>query len=139
MLDEEAAELLDEQSGKLNSGAHKVGEKRKSTCGYHGGGPDEVTRSVEASSGGASRFFYCTKASKKDKGEGNTHPTPKNTKLMRWLVKLITPPGGIVLDPFAGSGSTGVACMREGFYFVGMEQSDEYAKIALARLSREDR
>lgn len=86
--------------------------------------------------GTAARFFYCSKASKKDRGEGNGHPTVKSTELMRWLCRLITPAGGVVLDPFAGSGSTGVACLREGFRFVGVEQSVEYARVARERLKK---
>jgi site-specific DNA-methyltransferase (adenine-specific) len=73
------------------------------------------------------------KASKKDRGEGNVHPTVKPTDLMAWLVRLVTPPGGTVLDPFAGSGSTLVAAKREGFYFVGIERESEYMEIIEAR------
>lgn len=107
------------------------------------------------------RFFYCAKASKADREHGleafpilaagglsgrndgslgsvtmraNTHPTVKPNALMRYLVRLVTPGGGIVLDIFAGSGSTGVAAKQEGFYFVGFEQSAEYAAIANARI-----
>jgi site-specific DNA-methyltransferase (adenine-specific) len=68
-------------------------------------------------------------------GRRNFHPTVKPVALMRWLVRLVTPPGGIVLDPFAGSGSTGVAALAEGFRFLGIEQSAEYAEIARARLT----
>ena len=64
----------------------------------------------------------------------NTHPTVKPTSLMRWLVKLVTPPGGLVLDPFMGSGSTGKACMLEGFRFYGIEQDADYLKIARRRI-----
>lgn len=67
-------------------------------------------------------------------GRRNTHPTVKSTELMRWLCRLITPPGGIVLDMFAGSGSTGVACSAEGFRFIGIELSAEYVEIARARI-----
>jgi DNA modification methylase len=84
--------------------------------------------------GSAARFFYCAKASKKDRGEGNTHPTVKPTALMRYLCRLVTPPGGLVLDPFSGSGSTGKAAIAEGFRFVGIELSPEYAAIAEARI-----
>lgn len=73
------------------------------------------------------------------KGRANTHPTVKSIELMRWLCRLITPPQGIVLDPFCGSGSTGVACLREGFSFVGCEQSEEYVAIATARLEAEEK
>ncbi len=68
-------------------------------------------------------------------GARNTHPTVKSIALMRWLCRLITPAGGTILDPFAGSGSTGVAALAEGFAFIGCEQSPEYAEIAAARLS----
>jgi DNA methylase len=67
-------------------------------------------------------------------GRRNTHPTVKPTALMRYLVRLVTPPGGVVLDPFMGSGSTGRACALEGFDFVGMELSPEYTQIAAARI-----
>lgn len=85
--------------------------------------------------GSAARFFYCAKASKRDRGEGNTHPTVKPTDLMRYLCRLVTPPGGVVLDPFMGSGSTGKAAMLEGFRFIGCELSPEYLEIARARIA----
>lgn len=84
--------------------------------------------------GSAARFFYCAKASKADRGEGNAHPTVKPTALMRYLCRLVTPPGGIVLDPFAGSGSTGKGAVLEGFNFIGIELDAEYAEIARARI-----
>ena len=86
------------------------------------------------------RFKYQSKASKKDRNEGlpedqpSTHPTVKPTKLMQYLVRLVTPKGGTVLDPFMGSGSTGKACKLEGFDFVGIELDPEYCKIAEARI-----
>ena len=83
----------------------------------------------------ASRFFYCAKASKKDRGEGNNHPTVKPTDLMRYLCRLVTPPGGVVLDPFTGSGSTGKAALLEGFQFIGIEREQEYIEIASARIN----
>jgi site-specific DNA-methyltransferase (adenine-specific) len=86
--------------------------------------------------GSASRFFYCAKASRKERGKDNKHPTVKPLKLMRYLVKLVTPPGGIVLDPFAGSGTTGVACVKEGFDFVGIEMDEEHAETAKRRIKR---
>lgn len=106
--------------------------------------------------GGASRFFtrfdpdptdpgflYASKASKRDRNSGlpegmrNTHPTVKPTKVMEWLVKLITPPGGTVLDPFTGSGTTGVAATRNGFNFVGTDLDRDYLTIAKARIQAE--
>lgn len=122
--------------------------------------------------GSAARFFYCAKASKRDRDEGlesheakmmgfsngaqlheegydkgqgiglnrvvarkNNHPTVKPTDLMRYLCRLVTPPGGTVLDPFMGSGSTGKAAMLEGFRFIGCELSPEYLEIAEARIA----
>lgn len=82
----------------------------------------------------ASRLIYCAKASKADRGEGNNHPTVKPTDLMRYLCRLVTPPGGLVLDPFTGSGSTGKAALLEGFRFIGFELSAEYAEIARRRM-----
>ena len=85
-------------------------------------------------SGSAARFFYCAKASKSDRGESNGHPTVKPTELMRYLVRLVTQPGGTVLDPFCGSGSTGKAAVLEGFGFIGIEREAEYVAIAEARI-----
>lgn len=88
----------------------------------------------ESGSGSAARFFYCAKASKKDRGDGNKHPTVKPTELMRYLCRLVTPKNGIVLDPFMGSGSTGKAAVIEGFNFIGIELDEEYFKIAKERI-----
>jgi len=89
--------------------------------------------------GGASRFFYQAKVSKKERNMGvedkNIHPTVKPVSLMTYLVRLITPPNGIVLDPFMGSGSTGIASNLEGFNFIGMEMDEEYFKIAETRIN----
>lgn len=85
--------------------------------------------------GDAARFFYCAKANKKDRGEGNNHPTVKPTDLMRYLCRLVTPPNGTVLDPFMGSGSTGKACMLEGFDFIGVEMEREYYEQARRRIT----
>lgn len=94
--------------------------------GYHPGFAD--------TSGSAARFFYCAKASRSDRQEGNDHPTVKPTALMAWLARLVTPPGGLVLDPFMGSGSTGKACHNEGFRFVGVERDPDYFAMAVARI-----
>lgn len=82
----------------------------------------------------AARFFYSAKASKADRGEGNTHPTVKPSDLMAYVCRLVTPPGGLILDPFMGSGSTGVGALREGFRFAGIELDASYLEIARARL-----
>lgn len=85
------------------------------------------------------RFGYYPKSSRRDRGGPggliqNDHPTVKGLALMRWLCRLVTPPGGVVLDPFAGSGSTGVAALSEGFRFLGVEREANYAETARARL-----
>ena len=87
----------------------------------------------------AARFFYCAKASRSDRGDGNSHPTVKPTALMAYLCRLVTPPGGTVLDPFTGSGSTGVAALREGLRFVGIEAQAAYLEIARRRIAIEER
>lgn len=141
----------------LNGGAYKAGERSEGTgaslrasIGRGGIGeyqqprgrfPANVILDEEAAAqvGDPSRFFYCAKASKKDRTAGgqveNRHPTVKPTELMRWLVRLCaTPTGGLVLDPFAGSGSTGVACVLEGRSFLGIELEPESAETARARI-----
>jgi hypothetical protein len=85
--------------------------------------------------GTAARFFYTAKASRSERGEGNTHPTVKPLSLMRWLVRLVCPPGGIVLDPFLGSGTTALACRQEGRECVGIERDPAYFAIAERRLA----
>lgn len=82
--------------------------------------------------GTAARFFYCAKAGKAERA-GSTHPTVKPLALMRWLVRLVTPAGGLVLDPFCGSGSTLVAAVREGFRAVGIDSDAEPGSCATAR------
>ena len=84
--------------------------------------------------GSAARFFYCAKTSKEDRGQGNNHPTVKPCDLMRYLCRLVTPPGGLVFDPFTGSGSTGKAAVLEGFSFIGCDMTPEYVDIARARI-----
>ena len=133
VLDEEAAAELDAQTGESTS---RIGKPR---AGASGDGWGMTKTGAEyADSGGASRFFYTAKASSAEReledGSRSTHPTVKPTDLMRWLVRLVTPPGGVVLDPFMGSGSTGVACAEEGFRFIGIEREPEYHAIAVKRL-----
>jgi site-specific DNA-methyltransferase (adenine-specific) len=86
------------------------------------------------SGGSAARFFYCAKATTEERGDGNNHPTVKPVSLMCWLVRLVTPKGGTVLDPFMGSGSTALACDAEQFNFIGCELSADYAAIAERRI-----
>lgn len=98
-------------------------------------GSDEVLAVFPGAAGGsAARFFYCAKASKTDRGTDNSHPTVKPTELMRYLVRLVTPLGGTVFDPFMGSGSTGKAAVLEGFHFLGIEQDPSYFNIATERI-----
>ena len=99
----------------------------------------DVVSLRDAGTGSAARFFYCAKASKSDRGESNGHPTVKPTELMRYLVRLVTQPGGTVLDPFTGSGSTGKAAVLEGFEFIGIEREAEYVAIAEARIAEAQR
>jgi site-specific DNA-methyltransferase (adenine-specific) len=88
---------------------------------------------------GASRFFYVAKASRSERTHGgkveNNHPTVKPIKLMRYLCRLITPPGGTVLDPFAGSGTTLIAAVEEGFSVIGIEREPEYCEIIRKRMA----
>lgn len=86
--------------------------------------------------GTAARFFYCAKAGKSERGADNTHPTVKPLALMRWLVRLITPPGGLILDPFAGSGTTGVAAALEGRRCILIEKEPTYAAICRERIAK---
>jgi hypothetical protein len=103
--------------------------------GYSGGDRKQRgERTEQGDSGSAARFFYCAKATTEERGEGNNHPTVKPVALMRWLVRLVTPKGGTVLDPFTGSGSTALACDAEQFNFIGCELSAEYAEIARNRI-----
>jgi DNA modification methylase len=137
IFDEDTAGLLDEQSGKvrITSGMKKVG-----SFSFAPGQKTQPAKLIQGkeTKGGASRFFYVARASKRDRNEGldnsNAHPTVKPTDLMRYLIKLITPPGGTVLDPFTGSGSTGKAAILEGFDFIGIELTEDYWPIIEGRL-----
>ena len=109
-------------------------ERGNGVC-YGKYGPTNEHRKRDESSTSAARFFYCAKATKADRGEGNDHISVKPNALMRYLVRLICPPGGAVIDPFMGSGSTGVACMQEGMRFTGIELDPHYCEIAERRIS----
>jgi hypothetical protein len=85
-------------------------------------------------SGSAARFFYCAKSSRRERGADNDHPTVKPLKLMRYLCRLVTPPGGMVLDPYCGSGTTGMAAVLEGFRFTGCELDARHAEVASRRI-----
>lgn len=95
-----------------------------------------VTANYPGGDRSAARFFYCAKASSSERGEGNSHPTVKPLSLMRYLCRLITPPGGTVLDPFGGSGTTALAAREEGFSSILIEQEESYCQIITARLGK---
>lgn len=169
LLDECAAEMLDEQSG-VREGGHNP---KKGNKGIFGHADKYQGNNFRDKPGGASRFFYVAKASKRERNAGlegmpdtksktmmrsvsgsgkknfeggfqdhitkNNHPTVKPIKLMEYLCRLITPPNGIILDPFMGSGSTGVAAKRLGFKFIGIEMNAEYLEIAKRRIEHERR
>lgn len=165
MFDKEAAEMLDEQSGILKSGELKNYLIPGASSNNHlTGKKARIINISTASIGGVSRFFYCAKASKRERNAGlegmpaqitndgrqteidnayqrgitkrqNHHPTVKPIKLMEYLCKLVTPPNGIILDPFMGSGSTGIAAKNLSFDFIGMEYEKEYWEIAQKRIN----
>jgi hypothetical protein len=153
------------ESGSRRAGKHRVAGGQ----GRYGEFAVGELPEIVGDSGSAARFFYCAKASKRDREDGldgvahgkagvgderpsggsnermnkgavaprsNTHPTVKPTDLMRYLCRLVTPPNGVVLDPFAGSGSTGRGAVLEGFRFVGIEREAEYAEIARRRIAK---
>lgn len=162
LLDEQASFMLDEQSGHLLGAGNKIGTPKKSKTFF--AEDRTQTNMKYDNGGGASRFFYCAKTSKSERNAGlegmpevdfsggggtnhakadaygsrksgiNHHPTVKPIKLMEYLIKLVTPPQGTVLDPFMGSGSTGVACKNLGFDFIGIEMNEEYMEIAKKRI-----
>jgi DNA modification methylase len=146
-LDQAAAALLDQQSGELGSGVMRAGTVRAGEFGYSGGGAGAVATNHDTygDTGGASRFFYVAKPrnAERDRGVehlagGNEHPTVKPVELMRWLLRLVTPIGddgpGLVLDPFLGSGTTGMAARLEGIPFVGIEREAEHVATAVRRI-----
>jgi hypothetical protein len=130
--------MLDEQSGTLTSG--NIDGTYNNTImaqpdGIRNGKP--IHLQYHGDSGGASRFFYCAKASRGERGHGNTHPTVKPLKLLEWLCRLTaTPTGGVVLDPFLGSGTTALACLNTGRRCIGIEKDAGYCRIAIRRLKQ---
>jgi DNA modification methylase len=175
LLDEAAAAELDRQSGELTSGTftrRKTRYKGDDGNKFTGATDDhELTGHTGGDTGGASRFYYCAKASRGERNAGldgfpstksaddgygsiqepnldraaprenwephrtaNHHPTVKPIALMRWLCRLVTPPDGLILDPFTGSGTTGCAAVLEDFNFIGIEREAEYVELAKARI-----
>lgn len=165
VLDEEAAKMLDAQSGERPSGSGNKNIRSRGGGNAYGAGLGRgIGDGIGGDSGGASRFFYCAKASRKEREAGvsgeerplhwssgdknpgsfqsegtkkssrNAHPTVKPLALMRWLVRLVTPPSGLILDPFLGSGTTAIAATAEGFRCIGIDNNEEYLAIAVQRL-----
>lgn len=169
ILDEAAADALDAQSGERKSGGYPPEGGQRSHVTTYGKPNERGEQRFPASTGGASRFFYCAKASRRERNAGldgmpvrpraamqgnltdgqclsgkgeqiktpmgqNVHPTVKPLALMRYLIQMVTPPGGIILDPFMGSGSTLVAAAELGFHAIGIELDPEYAAIAARRV-----
>lgn len=137
VLDEHQAAELDKQSGDIR--ANRSVRDPNGSLGYHGGAkglPDVVSGYEDT--GGASRFFYTAKAGtdERPRVDGVAHPTVKPVDLMRWLVRLVTPPGGTVLEPFAGSGTTAEACVIEGLHCIAIEREADYLPLIVQRLSR---
>jgi DNA modification methylase len=132
---------LDEQAGVRKSGKMPAGTRRRNYQGFRGAMPDVTKHDTIGDSGAASRFFYTAKSSTLERNAGlpehlrNKHPTVKSIALMRHLVRLVAAPGDLVLDPFSGSGSSGVAAVLEGCRFVGVEQSEEYCEVARRRIA----
>ncbi len=136
---------LDRQTGIRKSGANptrRSSDKFQDTYGDFAG-QQECVAHRGADSGGASRFFpafrYEAKAPASERprlADGTAHTTVKPLGLMRWLVRLVTPPGGLVLDPFAGSGTTGEACLIEGFRSVLIEKDPQHSELIKARLDK---
>jgi site-specific DNA-methyltransferase (adenine-specific) len=147
VLDETTAPLLDQQSGTLKTG----GAVRKNNNGPNtiGLGLGPISKTSHSDEGGASRFFkvaepdvpflYAAKAPKRERPvvDGVAHSTVKPLSIMRWLVKLVTPPGGVVLEPFAGSGTTVEACLLEGFNCIAVEREAEYLPLIMHRVDRQ--
>ncbi|MBG4395206.1 site-specific DNA-methyltransferase [Pseudomonas aeruginosa] len=156
------------KSGVMKGGTIRAAQDAPGSVCYGTYGGNATSADTFGDEGSAARFFYCAKATRRDRNEGcehmerkplhwssgsqnpgsfqtegtdktshNNHPTVKPTDLMAYLVRLVTPPGGKVLDPFTGSGSTGKAAVREGVEFVGIEREAPYLAIAEARIAHE--
>lgn len=140
ILDEVAAEQLDQQSGERRAGGAPRSRKSPKTQNTFGQFGMECPHGQSSSGGGASRFFYCAKASKKERGEFNTHPTVKPLSLLEYLCKLTqSPSDGVLLDLFAGSGSTLLAAQRTGRRAIGIELEESHCEIAAKRLEQQPR
>ena len=143
VLDETQAEALDEQSGEASYnppgrfGTQRVDSREQGSTNIGPRGEGDGIFGY-GDRGGASRFFYVAKAdaSERPRVNGTAHPTVKPLDLMRWLVRLVTPPGGTVLEPFAGSGTTVEACIVEGFQCIAIEREADYLPLIRQRIDR---
>ena len=137
VLDEDQADALDKQSGPAGSNSTIRGKGASGSEFLAFGQRSQVSHDTRAD-GGASRFFYVAKAPARErpKVDGIAHPTVKPLTLMRWLCRLVTPPGGTVLEPFAGSGTTIEAALLEGFRVVAIEREPDYLPLIAARVER---
>ncbi|SHT05192.1 Modification methylase HindIII [Mycobacteroides abscessus subsp. abscessus] len=145
VLDEHQAEALDRQTGVLHSGTMRAGTDRQPRAGgtiYGADARNFVPADTYGDSGGASRFFpvfrYEAKAptSERPNADGVQHPTVKPLDLMRWLVRLVTPVGAVVLEPFAGSGTTAEACVLEDRQCIAIEREADYLPLIVSRLQK---
>jgi len=140
VLDESQAAELDRQSGNRKSSGIYAGDgvERSSKEWATDFGGTSRPATMYADSGGASRFFYVAKAPARErpKVDGTAHPTVKPLTLMRWLCRLVTPPNGVILEPFSGSGTTVEAALLEGFRVVAIEREADYLPLIQARLDR---
>jgi site-specific DNA-methyltransferase (adenine-specific) len=130
---DEVLAIFPEEAGQAAPLARRSSDKFQNTYGAFKGQEDAAFEPHD-DLGSASRFFYCVRASTAERGEGNDGPCVKPLALMRYLVRLITPPGGIVLDPFMGSGSGGLAALQEDRLFVGIDDDPHAVEIATRRL-----
>lgn len=140
IFDEEAGQMLDEQSGiskstdkiRHNNQSKHTGKKNNAAC--YGKYNDCDTKGY-SDIGGASRFFYCAKAGKSERGDGNNHPTVKPLKLIEYLINLVTPPNGITLDPFSGSATTTIGCINTKKNYICFENNKEYFDLSEDRVN----
>jgi site-specific DNA-methyltransferase (adenine-specific) len=139
VLDESQAVVLDEQSGETTSAVRSATTTDHTRTDSYTPDRGNGQERGHVDTGGASRFFYVAKApaNERPRVNGTAHPTVKPLDLMRWLVRLVTPPGGTVLEPFSGSGTTVEACLIEGFNCIAIEKTDEYLPLTVARIHRQ--
>lgn len=133
---EEVVERFPTDAGAAAPVHRRGSDKFRTAYGAFKGNTDEAGSTFRDDRGSAARFFYCAKASRSERGEGNTHPTVKPLALMRYLVRLVTAPGGLVLDPFAGSGTTGLAAQSEGMRAILCELDPGHAAIIRSRAAK---